>query len=39
MRGLLTVGILFVITWGIVHPARAQDGDKPLGATLEGCSP
>jgi outer membrane protein, heavy metal efflux system len=36
MRALLTVGILFVITCGAVHPARAQDEDKPFGATLEG---
>ena len=34
--GLLAAGIVIVITCGAIHPAFAQDGDKPLGATLEG---
>ena len=36
-RALLLVAALVVIaTGGALHPARAQDGDKALGATLEG---
>jgi outer membrane protein, heavy metal efflux system len=34
--GVLAAGIVIVITCGALHPARAQDGDKSLGATLEG---
>ena len=33
---LLVAGIVIVITCGALHPARAQDGDKSLGTTLEG---
>ena len=32
----LAAGIVIVITCGALHPARAQDADKSLGATLEG---
>lgn len=34
--GVLAAGIVIVITCGALHPARAQDGDKSLGTTLEG---
>jgi outer membrane protein TolC len=32
----LAAGIVIVITCGAIHPARAQDENKSLGATLEG---
>jgi len=32
----LAAGIVIVITCGALHPARAQDDSKSLGATLEG---
>jgi outer membrane protein TolC len=34
--GVLAAGIVIVIMCGALHPARAQDGDKSLGTTLEG---
>src|SRR3954454_20038792 len=33
---LLAAGLVIAITCEGIHPAHAQDGDKSLGATLEG---